>query len=55
MKANIKYMKEYDKNKESLYLKYWYVNNSYGWAIHKSYLSAVSSRLKRFFRKVQCN
>ena len=26
-------MKDYDKNKESWYLKYWNVNNLYGWAI----------------------
>ena len=32
-KANNKHIKDYDKNKESPYLKCWDVNNLYGWAM----------------------
>ena len=32
-KANKKYMKQYDKYKESSCLKYWDVNNVYSWAM----------------------
>ena len=29
-KVNNKYIKDYDKNKESSYIQYWHVNNLYG-------------------------
>ena len=32
-KANNKYMKDYDRNKESSYIQYWDVNNLSDWAI----------------------
>ena len=31
LKANNRYMKDYDKNKESPYIQYWDINNLYGW------------------------
>ena len=32
-KANNKYMRDYDKNKESSYIQCWHLNNLYGWAM----------------------
>ena len=33
VKVNNKYMKDYDKNKESSYIQYWDINNLYGRAM----------------------
>ena len=36
-KANNKYTKNYDKNKESLSLQYWVLNNLFGWAMSQKH------------------
>ena len=33
MKADSKYMKDYDKNEEWSYIQYWDINNLYGWTM----------------------
>ena len=35
-KANSKQIKDSDYNNESLYLQYWKVNNSHGWAMFQN-------------------
>ena len=37
-KTNRKYMKDYDKNKELSYLKYWDVNDLNNWQMSQSFL-----------------
>ena len=37
-KANNKYIKDYDKNKETSYFQYWDANNLYGWAMSQKLL-----------------
>ena len=48
-KANNKYMKDYDKNKESSYLKYWDVNNLYGWTMSQMFPVNKFEWIKEYF------
>ena len=51
-KANNKYMKNYDKDMESSYLKYLDANNFYGWAMsQKLPVNAFESQFKEDFIK----
>ena len=46
VKANNKYMKYFDKNKESSYIQYWVVNNLYGWAMSQNLPVKKIDRIK---------
>ena len=48
-KTNNKYIKDFDKNKESLYLQYWNVNNLYEWGnVTKAACKQILNELKIF-------
>ena len=41
VKANNKYIKNYNKNKYSSYLKYWYINDLHRWTVAQKFLSGL--------------
>ena len=45
-KANNKYTKDCDKNKESSYIQYWDVNNLNGWALSQKLPESNFERIK---------
>ena len=49
-KANYKYIKDYDKNKESLYLEHWDANNLYGQAMSQKFLVNNFERIEETFQ-----
>ena len=51
VKANNKYMKYYNKIKESSYIEYLDANNLYGWAMSKK-LSVYGFRWKKKYAKI---
>ena len=50
VKANSKYVKNFDKDKESLYLKYWDVNNLHRWAIFQKLHLDIFNWLEETFQ-----
>ena len=61
--ANYKYMKNYDKSKESSYIQYLDVNNPYGWAMSRKLpvdgfkwikvASSIDKKLNRFIKLIK--
>ena len=56
-KANKKYMKNYDKNEESLYIQYLDANNFYGWEMSQKlpangfeWVKDISSLNKKLYK-----
>ena len=49
--ANNKYMKNYDKNKESSFVEYLDANNFYGWAMSQE-LPADGFKWKKIYIKI---
>ena len=50
-KANKKYMKDYDKNKESSYLKHWDVNNLYKWTFPVNDFKWLENKISEMMRR----
>ena len=49
-KANSKYLKDYDKNKESSYIHYWDANNLYRWSMSQKLLANNFEWIKDTFQ-----
>ena len=53
-KANDNHMKAHDKNKQSSYLKYWDVNNLYGWQMSEKLQVNKSRWVEETSQFIEC-